>query len=125
MKKQLVIILLIVAFPAICIISCSKESKQNLVQATCDTVGMQYARDIVPILQSNCYRCHGTGNTAGSAGILLEGYSNIQPYAQAGTLYGVVSHSPGFIGMPYELPKLDDCTINKIRDWTLSGSLNN
>jgi hypothetical protein len=125
MKKQLFILLLIIAFPAICIISCSKESKQNLVPTPCDTVGMQYTRDIVPILQSNCYRCHGVGNTAGSGGILLEGYNNIEPYAVNGTLAGVVSHAPGFIGMPYELPKLDNCTINKILDWVQQGAPNN
>ena len=125
MKKQFFVLLIIITFPAICIISCSKESKQNLVPTPCDTVGMQYARDIVPILQSNCYRCHGVGNTAGSGGILLEGYANLEPYAVDGTLAGVVSHTPGYIGMPYELPKLDDCTVNKILDWVHQGAPNN
>jgi hypothetical protein len=125
MKKQFFVLVIIIAFPAICIISCSKESKQNLVPTPCDTVGMQYARDIVPILQSNCYRCHGVGNTAGSGGILLEGYANLEPYAVDGTLAGVVSHTPGYIGMPYELPKLDDCTVNKILDWVHQGAPNN
>ena len=110
------------------IVACSKENKQDLlpvVPIPCDTVGMQYARDIVPILEINCYRCHGIGNTAGSSGILLEGYDNIKPYAQDGTLYGNVTHSPGYDPMPYELPKLDECTINKILDWILQGSPNN
>ena len=125
MNKQLVVILLIVAFPAICIVACTKENKQNLVPTSCDTVGMQYKRDIVPILEGNCYRCHGVGNTTGSHGILLEGYENIRPYAQNGTVYGSVAHLPGYVGMPYESQKLDDCTINKILDWTEQGSPNN
>lgn len=125
MKKQLSVILLIISFPAICIVACTKESKQNLLPVSCDTAGMQYARDIVPILEGNCYRCHGTGNTAGSGGILLEGYDNIKPYAQDGRLYGNVAHLPGYVPMPYESQKLDDCTINKILDWTLQGSPNN
>ena len=125
MKKQLAVILLIIAFPAICIVACSKENIQNLVPTPCDTVGMQYKRDIVPILEGNCYRCHGIGNTAGSGGILLEGYDNIRPYAQNGTLYGNVAHLPGYVGMPYESQMLDACTINKILDWTLQGSPNN
>lgn len=112
---------MIICFPAICIVACTKENIQNILPVSCDTVGMQYARDIVPILEGNCYRCHGTGNTAGSGGILLEGYEHIKPYAQDGRLYGNVAHLPGFVPMPYESPMLDNCTINKILDWTLQG----
>jgi len=110
---------------AIGIIACTKESIQNILPNPCDTVGMQYARDIVPILEGNCYRCHGTGNTAGSHGVLLEGYENIKPYADNGKLYGNVAHLPGFVPMPYESAMLDQCTIDKIYDWTLQGSPNN
>ena len=116
---------MILAFPAICIVACTKENIQNILPIPCDTVGMQYKRDIVPILEVNCYRCHGVGNTAGSNGILLEGYENIKLYAQDGTLYGNVAHLPNYNPMPYESPMLDACTINKILDWTLQGSPNN
>jgi len=87
-------ILLIIAFPAVCIVACSKENIQHILPNSCDTAGMQYARDIVPILEGNCYRCHGVGNTAGSNGVLLEGYNNIKTYAQDGTVYGNVAHLP-------------------------------
>jgi mono/diheme cytochrome c family protein len=125
MKKQLAVILAIIAFPAVCIVACTKENIQNLVPTACDTVGMQYARDIVPILEGNCYRCHGAGNTAGSGGVLLEGYNNIKPYADNGQLYGNVAHLPHYNPMPFDAPMLDECTINKILDWTLQKSPNN
>ena len=130
MKKHLIAGLLIVSLPILFIISCSKQSADQLTMqppggATCDTVGMTYTNDIIPILNANCYGCHGTGNTAGSGGILLEGYANLKPYADNGVLKGNITHAPGFVAMPYGLPKLDDCTINKILDWINQGSPNN
>lgn len=103
--------------------SCKKGSQDLL--ATCDTVGMKYATNVVPILQNNCYGCHGAGNTAGSGGILLEGYANLRPYALNGKLVGNISHAPGFNPMPLGLPKLPDCEINTITDWVKNGYLNN
>ena len=125
MKKQLALVLMILAFPAICIISCTKANREQQTATTCDTVNMSYANDIVPILQSNCYSCHGNGNTGGSGGILLDGYSNLLPHVNDGSLRGVTTHSPGYTAMPYGLPKLDDCTINKIIDWINHGAQNN
>jgi hypothetical protein len=129
MKKKLSRVFLFLTFVAICIISCSKSNnnKQSVPPPppVCDTANMKYATDIVPILQNNCYGCHGIGNTSGSAGILLEGYSNIKPYADLGTLKGVITHATGYVGMPYLKPKLDSCTLNKILDWIGQGNPNN
>ncbi|TDW96626.1 cytochrome c family protein [Dinghuibacter silviterrae] len=105
--------------------SCTKGSQDVLGGGTCDTVGMKYATDVVPILTNNCYGCHGTGNTAGSGGILLEGYANLRPYVVDGKLVGNISHAPGYNPMPYGLPKLPDCEINTIIDWVNNGYLNN
>jgi hypothetical protein len=129
MKTQLVQVLAVLGFAAICIISCSKSNNNQTTTTpppvTCDSVNMKYSTDIVPILQANCYLCHGKGSTAGSAGILLEGYTNIQPFVASGTVKGVVTHASGYIGMPYEKAKLDSCTINKILDWIAQGAPNN
>jgi hypothetical protein len=93
---------------------------------------VQYARDVVPILQSICYDCHGTGNTAGSGGILLQGYSNLKVYANlrpAGLslsyLEGNISHASGYLAMPYQLPKLPDCEVNTVVAWVHQGAPNN
>ena len=91
----------------------------------CDTVNMEYLADVVPILQNNCYRCHGSNSNSGSLGIVLEGYNNIKPYAESGTLIGVISHAQGFVPMPQDASKLSDCNINKIRSWIANGIQNN
>lgn len=91
----------------------------------CDTANMQYAANVVPILQANCYSCHGTNTNSGSMGRVLEGYNNIKPYAESGTLVGVISHAQGFIPMPQNGPKLSQCNIDKIKSWIANGIKDN
>jgi mono/diheme cytochrome c family protein len=91
----------------------------------CDTANSQYMADVVPILTNNCYRCHGAATNSGSFGIVLEGYSNLKPYAESGTLIGVITHANGFTPMPQDGGKLSDCNINKIRSWIAHGIQNN
>jgi hypothetical protein len=111
--------------------ACSKTSldrlleEQNRGSTQCDTVDMKYSTDIVPILEVHCYSCHGNGNTGGSGGINLDGYANIKTYIDHGFVLGNVRHDPGFVAMPYMLPKLDTCTINKITDWINRGAPDN
>jgi hypothetical protein len=131
MKK--VLFFLITSFViTTCILSCKKSSEDILSGGTvCDTTIVSYSADIVPILQQNCYSCHGTGNTGGSGGILLEGYSNIITYANNRELSGDVSApsgasgGPGSTGMPYGGPQLPSCELNKILAWVHQGSTNN
>lgn len=91
----------------------------------CDTANMQYTANVVPILQANCYSCHGTNTNSGSMGRVLEGYNNIKPYAESGTLVGVISHAQGFIPMPQNGPKLSQCNIDKIKSWIANGIKDN
>jgi len=106
--------------------SCSKESADKLAAATtCDTTDVSYSKQVLPILQDNCYSCHGQGNTAGSGGIDLSTYTALKVYAQNGFLVGNVSHAPGYNPMPYGLPELPSCEINTITAWVNQGILNN
>jgi hypothetical protein len=80
---------------------CTKQSEDKLSKnpgaCACDTTSVKYATDIVPILQNNCYECHGNGSSAGSGGILLEGYSNLVPWAANGSLARLSPWSHGAV----------------------------
>jgi len=127
-KTTISILFFIALITMISVISCSKQSEDRLQAVTptpCDTTSVSYSTDIVPILQNNCYSCHGNGNTAGSGGILLDGYTNLNKWAGNGYLVGNVTHAPGYVPMPYGLPALPSCEINKIVAWVHQGALNN
>ncbi len=105
---------------------CSKESEDKLaVNHPCDTTAVKYSTGVVPILQDNCYSCHGASSNSGSGGIILEGYNNIKAYVNQGYVVGNVTHAAGFAAMPYQLPKLPDCEVNTIVAWVHQGALNN
>ena len=107
-------------------IGCSKKSEDKLAPPVpCDTLNVSYQNQIVPILQENCYPCHGNGSTAGSGGINLASYVNLKVYADNGFLVGNVTHAPGFVGMPYGKPPLPACEMNTIVAWVNQGAINN
>ena len=104
--------------------SCSKENEQELgVGAVCDTNNMSYSADIIPILESICFSCHGNGLSEN--GINFDTYSGIKAVADNGKLVGAISHAAGFVAMPQSAPKLSDCNINKIKSWVNAGAANN
>lgn len=92
--------------------------------ATCDTVNMKYSTDIVPILTANCYVCHG-GNASNSGGRKFDSHALLLNYVNSGKLVKAITHSSGATPMPYQLPKLPECTINKIKAWVNRGAPNN
>jgi Cytochrome C oxidase, cbb3-type, subunit III len=108
---------------------CTKENEEKLSNSTgtptCKTDSMSYSNNVVPIMQSYCFSCHGNGNTGGSGGINLEGYNNLKPYVDNGKLVGNITHAPGYVPMPYGQPKMPDCEINQIVAWVDQGAKNN
>ena len=130
MKNTFLITGIIVALVILFSVGCSKQNVETLTgssgaECVSDSSNSRYAEDIVPIMQSICYNCHGNGNTAGSGGIDLSTYTNLKVYADNGDLIGNITHAPGHVPMPYGLPKLPDCEINKFIDWVNSGTYNN
>lgn len=106
-------------------ISCSKSNEADLQdqnpKPTCDTVHMTYVADVEPILKKNCYSCHGAGASQPD-GVILEGYDHVKKEVDNGRLIGAITHAAGYTPMPYNLPQLSACDINKIKDWVNRGA---
>ena len=110
-------------------LACTKKNEQELAQSVtpvvCNTDSLSYSKDIVPILESYCYSCHGDGNTGGSGGINLDGYANLKVRVDNGQLVGCVTHASGFVPMPYGQPQMPDCEVSKVAAWVSQGAVNN
>ncbi len=126
MRKTKRAVLCIMAGVIALAISCSKSSEDTITTpapAACDTTNMSYTGDVKPILQSNCYNCHGNGSADG--GISLDSYSGVEAVAANGDLIGTITHTSGYPPMPEGGGKLSDCDINKIKAWINRGIPNN
>ncbi len=126
MSKKARALLGIITGSIVLVIGCSKSSEDKLdppSQSSCDTANMTYNTDIKPILQANCYSCHGSGQAEG--GITLDSYNDVKYVANNGILIGVITQAAGYPPMPQGGSKLSDCDINKIKAWINSGGSNN
>ena len=133
MKKVFFSLIAVAIACSTIIVSCSKSNEQDVTNpgtgggggggTSCDTVNMKYATDVLPILQSSCYSCHGNGNVSG--GVSLGSYASVKTQADNGNLVGVITHAAGYPAMPQGGAKLSDCNINKIKAWIARGALNN
>lgn len=107
--------------------SCSKQSEDVLKLqtggGTCDTVNMSYSANVLPILVSNCYRCHANGIING--GVSLDGYNNVVIQVQNGHLIAAITHAAGFVPMPFDGGMLSDCNIASIKAWINEGAPDN
>ena len=124
--KLLHVVMLILAMSA-----CTFDNEEEVFPPEspgggCQTAGMSYLNDVVPILEFHCYSCHGDNsfNTLGS-NIHLEGYENLKLYVDNGRFFGSINHEQGFSPMPRNAPRLDQCELDQIKSWIDAGALNN
>jgi len=116
--------LIITGFITIAALAGCVYDKKEVVTIPCNIpASVTYARQVQPILSTNCYRCHSTASNI--AGILLDNYANLKVYAQNGKLYGVITHASGFRPMPDDGGKIDDCSIATIKAWIDAGTPEN
>ena len=104
--------------------SCYYDVEEELYpMLTCDTTNVSYSNDILPIVKTNCYRCHDAANNFG--GITLEGYVRLKDIVDKGRILGAIKQETGFSPMPKNSPKLIDCDIMKLEKWISEGAVNN
>ena len=89
----------------------------------CDTVNVTYSATIRTIIDNNCIGCH-TGGSSYNRNVDLSTHAGVQRVAMSGQLAGAISHAAGFTPMPFQRPKLDDCTIAKMKAWIGRGARN-
>lgn len=108
--------------------SCYNDSEERLYpqSVNCQVENVSYQKDVLPILETSCYRCHNETNYKSLANSnLLEGYENIFKYAENGKLIHVIKHDAGYPAMPRNASKLSPCQQNTIEVWVKEGILNN
>ncbi len=104
--------------------SCSSDKESELGgNSFCEFTAVSYSQDVLPIIDDNCYGCHGNGSTQG--GIDLDGYNLIEPLASNGVLFCSINHDSGCSSMPQNQPQLPDCDILLIETWINEGAQNN
>ena len=90
----------------------------------CDTTGVSFSNDIVPILSNNCYSCHSNVNAPSfGGGLRLEDHPDVAGYSERNI--GAINHDTGFLAMPQGGDKLDACSILLIEAWTQAGTPDN
>ena len=89
----------------------------------CDTTGITFTADILPILQTNCISCHS--GAAPSGNIDYSTYNGVKTTVDDNTLPGSITHSYGYSPMPQGASKLSNCNIAYIQTWIHAGAPNN
>ena len=106
------------------LLGCAYESEEELFPSDgCKVDNVSYNAQVVPILETNCYSCHGIG--INTSGITLEGYSNLITRVNSGRLLGAIKRESGFPPMPQNAPMLPDCFIRQIEEWIGDGAPDN
>ncbi len=123
MKKILLLLIIIgFLFP-----SCYYDNKEELYQyvqpENCTATTATFIADIVPVIESHCFRCHNNNRQDGN--VNLEGYANVKPYVDDGSFYGSTNHEASYSVMPTSGVKIPFCDIEKMRLWIEAGALNN
>jgi len=125
MKKE--VALLLIGFACFFMLipqACENNNEVDLYGVQdCDTTNITWDSKIAAILQSNCVECHGPELSYN--GIRHDSYAEELVVINDGRLRGVVNHLPGYVKMPQNRPKLNDCQLKIINKWIENGAPEN
>lgn len=123
-KHVLLIFIPMLSIPLL-LTHCTYDNEvEKYMDSQCDTSNVTYSNTIRPILENNCYTCHNAEDASSIGGnIVLDNYQAVEE--KATRMLRAVQHAEGYTNMPKGQPKLDECTIAKIRIWVEEGALNN
>lgn len=93
----------------------------------CDTNIYTFSGAILPVIQYNCFACHGNSNPI--SGISLTTYNVILFYEKNGELMCDINQTttncPNMHPMPKAGSKLSNCIITQFNKWIENGAQNN
>jgi len=87
---------------------------------TCDTNNITYSGNVYPILEARCISCHSGPDPKGN--LDFTDYNQLAFVAKSGALMGAIRHENGYVAMPKDGNKLDDCSITQIGIWVRDTS---
>lgn len=97
-----------------------------------------YAKDVAPIMQKHCAKCHAAGEQAAKeTGLLVDSYESLMKGSRFGpviapgsaktsTLYNIISGKDNLaITMPHDKEKISTEDLQTIRVWIENGAAEN
>ncbi len=126
---KIYLLLLSGIFILVAVSACYYDSEEYLFPQSagqCDTSNVTYTNSVVPILQNYCLACHSNANAPTLGGnYRLQDYADVKARADDQKLYGSIAQLTGYLPMPQNSSKLDDCKIATIKKWISAGAANN
>ena len=100
-------------------------------EPTAEASGVSFTNDIIPIIQSRCYACHG-GDKGTEEGLDMNSYANLMAGSYNGPVVVAGNADDSLIvqmlvkgKMPKRGPKLTPPQVQLIIDWINQGALDN
>lgn len=100
---------------------CYKDNIEELYPITsCDSTNITWNGQIRSIVTTNCATA-GCHNATAAGGYDLSNYAGVKLMVDNNRFLAVIESG----SMPKGAPKLDNCTIAKVRNWISNGAIEN